>query len=70
MLLGDKPQVIWIDACSVATDVIDEGALRDLYAEGLERVPVRERLVELFGLIGSEDPRVTAARNRLSSLLF
>lgn len=35
-----------------------------------ERIPVRERLVELFGLIGADDPRVAAARNRLSSLLF
>ena len=35
-----------------------------------ERSPVRERLVELFGLIGVTDPRVVAARNRLTSLLF
>lgn len=35
-----------------------------------ERTPVRERLVELFGLIGASDPRVVSARNRLSSLLF
>ncbi len=34
------------------------------------RGPVRERLVELFGLIGAGDPRVAAARNRLTSLLF
>jgi putative thioredoxin len=35
-----------------------------------ERAPVRERLVELFGLIGAADPRVAAARTRLTSLLF
>lgn len=35
-----------------------------------ERTPVRERLVELFGLIGADDPRVISARTRLSSLLF
>ncbi|HCS61592.1 MAG TPA: co-chaperone YbbN [Microbacterium sp.] len=35
-----------------------------------ERAPIRERLVELFGLIGASDARVIAARNRLSSLLF
>lgn len=35
-----------------------------------ERAPVRERLVELFGLIGATDPRVVSARNRLTSLLF
>jgi len=48
------------------------GRLLDLFAvlPSEERVPVRERLVELFGLIGADDPRVAAARNRLSSLLF
>ncbi|WP_270365261.1 tetratricopeptide repeat protein [Microbacterium algeriense] len=48
------------------------GRLLDLFAElpSDQRTPVRERLVELFGLIGAADPRVIAARNRLSSLLF
>ncbi|WP_149085231.1 MULTISPECIES: tetratricopeptide repeat protein [Microbacterium] len=48
------------------------GRLLDLFAQlpSDERAPVRERLVELFGLIGASDPRVVAARNRLSSLLF
>lgn len=48
------------------------GRLLDLFAAlpSDQRAPVRERLVELFGLIGADDPRVTAARNRLSSLLF
>lgn len=46
--------------------------LLDLFAQlpTDERTPVRERLVELFGLIGASDPRVISARNRLSSLLF
>ena len=46
--------------------------LLDLFATlpPAERTPVRERLVELFGLIGAADPRVAAARNRLTSLLF
>ncbi|BDV30810.1 tetratricopeptide repeat protein [Microbacterium terricola] len=35
-----------------------------------ERGPVRERLLELFGLIGDSDPRVIRARGRLASLLF
>lgn len=35
-----------------------------------ERTPVRERLLELFGLVGDADPRVTRARGRLSSMLF
>ncbi len=48
------------------------GRLLDLFAQlpSEERTPVRERLVELFGLIGAADPRVVSARNRLSSLLF
>lgn len=46
--------------------------LLDLFAQlpSDQRSPVRERLIELFGLIGAADPRVIAARNRLSSLLF
>ena len=35
-----------------------------------ERAPVRERLLELFGLIGDDDSRVIRARSRLASLLF
>lgn len=34
------------------------------------RTRIRERLVELFELIGPADPRVTSARTRLTSLLF
>ncbi|MFN8086234.1 MAG: tetratricopeptide repeat protein [Microbacterium sp.] len=48
------------------------GRLLDLFAalpEG-ERAPVRERLLELFGLVGDTDARVIRARGRLSSLLF
>lgn len=46
--------------------------LLDLFAQlpSDQRTPVRERLIELFGLIGAGDSRVVAARNRLSSLLF
>jgi putative thioredoxin len=48
------------------------GRLLDLFAQlpSDERNPVRERLIELFGLIGAADPRVISARNRLTSLLF
>jgi putative thioredoxin len=48
------------------------GRLLDLFAPlpAADRAPVRERLVELFALIGAADPRVGAARNRLTSLLF
>lgn len=46
--------------------------LLDLFAvlPADERLPVRERLVELFDLVGSADPRVAAARTKLASLLF
>lgn len=46
--------------------------LLDLFAAlpADERAPVRERLLELFGLIGDADPRVIRARGRLASLLF
>ena len=48
------------------------GRLLDLFAvlPTDERAPVRERLLELFGVVGDADPRVTRARGRLSSLLF
>ena len=35
-----------------------------------ERMPVRERLLELFGIVGDEDARVIRSRSRLASLLF
>lgn len=46
--------------------------LLDLFAvlPADERAPVRERLLELFGLVGDADPRVIRARGRLASLLF
>ncbi|MDQ0725573.1 tetratricopeptide repeat protein [Microbacterium sp. W4I20] len=58
----------------IAGGHVEDSFLRllDLFAQlpADQRTPVRERLVELFGLIGAADPRVIAARNRLSSLLF
>lgn len=46
--------------------------LLDLFAAlpADERAPVQERLLELFGLVGDQDPRVARARRRLASLLF
>ncbi|WP_127818487.1 tetratricopeptide repeat protein [Microbacterium sp. CPCC 204701] len=48
------------------------GRLLDLFAQLPvdDRAPVRERLLELFALVGDTDPRVIAARGRLASLLF
>jgi len=58
----------------VAGGHIDDafGRLLDLFAavDVAERPRVRERLVELFDLVGSADPRVATARTRLASLLF
>lgn len=46
--------------------------LLDLFAasDPEQRARVRARLVELFDLVGSADPRVASARTRLASLLF
>lgn len=46
--------------------------LLDLFAAlpADERAPVRERLLELFGLVGDADARVIRARGRLASLMF
>lgn len=48
------------------------GRLLDLFTavDGDDRARVRERLVELFDLVGSADPRVASARTKLASLLF
>lgn len=35
-----------------------------------DRGPIRERLLALFEIVGAEDPRVLAARKRLSRLMF
>lgn len=46
--------------------------LLDLFASASDgdRTQIRSRLVELFDLVGASDPRVSAARTRLASLLF
>jgi len=48
------------------------GRLLDLFGDldPAERGPVRERLLELFTLVGDSDPRVISARARLANLLF
>lgn len=70
----DVPAQFAVADLDIAGGHVDDafGRLLDLFAvlPSDERAPVRERLVELFGLIGTDDPRVAAARNRLSSLLF
>jgi putative thioredoxin len=58
----------------VAGGHIDDafGRLLDLFGAlpTDERGPVRERLLELFGVVGDTDPRVVRARARLASLMF
>ncbi len=51
-------------------DALDR--LLDLFAVSPadDRGTVRERLLELFGLVGDADPRVVRARGRLAALLF
>src|SRR5690606_32269494 len=44
--------------------------LLDLFLDTGREAAVKDRLVELFGLLGQTDPRVIAARTRLTSLLF
>lgn len=44
--------------------------LLDLYAEGENQQEIRERLLEMFSLVGESDPDVLAARRRLASLMF
>ncbi|MEV8266342.1 tetratricopeptide repeat protein [Microbacterium sp. NPDC076911] len=48
------------------------GRLLEIFAQlpNDERASVRERLLELFGVIGDDDPRVLRARGKLASLLF
>ncbi|MDY0909538.1 tetratricopeptide repeat protein [Microbacterium sp. CFBP9034] len=48
------------------------GRILELFAQlpSEERAPVRERLLELFTLVGDADPRVLRARGQLASLLF
>lgn len=48
------------------------GRLLDLFAgaDTEERGLIRDRLLELFGLVGDADPRVVSARRQLASLMF
>lgn len=48
------------------------GRLLDLFAaaDSEQRPRIRERLIDLFEVVGPEDPRVISARTRLANLLF
>jgi putative thioredoxin len=51
---------------------IEDGFLRllELFQKTDERDRVQKRLLELFDVVGSTDPRVTAARGQLANLLY
>lgn len=70
---GVEAQFLVADLDVVGGHVDDAfGRLLELFAAlpTDERAPVRERLLELFGLVGDDDARVARARTRLASLLF
>ncbi|MDU0346153.1 tetratricopeptide repeat protein [Microbacterium sp. KSW2-29] len=70
---GVEAQFVVADLDVVGGHVDDAfGRLLDLFAALPvdERAPVRERLLELFGIVGDDDARVVRARARLASLLF
>ncbi len=71
---GDiKSQLDAADA-ELLLDRVDEAFARLIAvivdAEGAERAQARERLVELFGVVGDTDPRVGKARTALANALF
>lgn len=70
---GIEAQLLVADLDLAGGHVEDAFArILDLFAAlpAEERAPVRERLLELFGVVGDTDPRSLAARSRLASLLF
>jgi putative thioredoxin len=44
--------------------------LLDLYSESINKDTIRERLLELFSLVGEDNEDVLVARRRLASLMF
>ncbi|QMU98093.1 tetratricopeptide repeat protein [Microbacterium esteraromaticum] len=71
---GDVDAQFQVADLDLAGGHVDDafGRLLDLFsdADPEQRTRIRERLVELFELIGPTDPRVASARTRLTSLLF
>lgn len=71
---SDVPAALLVADLDVTGGHVDDAfeRLLDLMAAlpDAERGPLRERLLEYFGLVGDTDPRVLRARGRLASLLF
>ncbi|WP_449281616.1 tetratricopeptide repeat protein [Leucobacter sp.] len=71
---GDVEAQLRVADLDVAGGHVEDAFLRllDLFAasEAEVRTAVRERLLELFEVVGVADPRVIAARGRLANLLY
>lgn len=71
---SDVPAALVVADLDVTGGHVDDAFARllDLMAvlPDADRGPLRERLLEYFGLVGDADPRVLRARGRLASLLF
>lgn len=71
---SDVPAALVVADLDLTGGHVDDAFARllDLMAvlPDADRGPLRERLLEYFGLVGDADPRVLRARGRLASLLF
>ncbi|CAG7601657.1 tetratricopeptide repeat protein [Leucobacter soli] len=72
---GDIAAQLRVADLDVSGGHIEDAFLRllDLFAareDADERTAIRERLLELFEVVGVADPRVAAARTRLANLLY
>ena len=75
---ADRPEDLDAQMLVADLDVLG-GHVDDAFARLLERLRgadedtrtrVRDRLLELFEVVGPTDPRVVAARKRMANLLF
>ncbi|QZY52434.1 tetratricopeptide repeat protein [Leucobacter tenebrionis] len=72
---GDVEAQMAVADLDVSGGHVEDAFLRllDLFAESTDaddRAVIRERLLELFEVVGVADPRVAAARGRLANLLY
>lgn len=72
---GDVEAQLAVADLDVSGGHVEDAFLRllDLFAESTDaddRAVIRERLLELFEVVGVADPRVAAARGRLANLLY
>ena len=71
---GDVDAQLRVADLDVSGGHVEDAFLRllDLFAAsgGEDRAAIRERLLELFEVVGVADPRVIAARGRLANLLY